>query len=118
MSVAQAKVVILVFAMPGCPACHDYLPRIYNHIDAAQKAGNMIVLYQENMIVPAHVIPVVVVNSQSGDPALQKLCDQHDITALPTTIVLPRWGMPMRYDGALDDAGIHKMFADAYSLGR
>jgi len=118
MSVAQAKVVILVFAMPGCPACHEYLPRLYQHIDMAQKAGNPLVLYSDNMIVGRDIVPVVVLNSQSTDPQLQALCDQHNITALPTTIVLPRWGMPTRYDGALSDADIRDMFANACSLAR
>jgi len=118
MSVAQAKVVILVFAMPGCPACHEYLPRLYEHIDMAQQAGNPIVLYQDGMDVGRDVIPVVVLNSTSQDAQLQALCDQHKISALPTTMVLPRWGMAVRYEGALPDADIRDMFANSFSLAR
>lgn len=113
MSVEQANVVILVFAMDGCPACKDYLPKLRDKLDAYQKAGYPLFEFKEGMIAAKGTIPVLVIDSQSSDPSVVSIADQYQVTALPTTVLLPRYGFPARWEGSLPDTDIDHLFQAA-----
>lgn len=117
MSIEKANVAILVFAMPGCPACHEYLPRLYRQIEGFQKLGHPILVY-EGQAVERGTIPVVVIDSTSQEPSVQSLCDKHKIHALPTTVLLPKYGMPMRWEGALPDQDVYNLLNGALGANR
>lgn len=100
----------MVFAMPGCPACHEYLPRLYRQVTGFQKLGVPFVYYESGgKPVRSGQIPIIIVDSTSTDPSVIALCEQHQIHALPTTVIMPRWGGPMRYEGALPDGELYEM---------
>ena len=113
MSVEKANIVIVVFAMPGCHACHEYLPRLRAQIDAFQKAGHPIVEYEPGMTVERGMIPVIIVDSTSQDPSVQTLADQHQIHALPTTLVMPRRGRVERIEGSMPEHDVQNLLMAA-----
>jgi hypothetical protein len=106
---ANTNVLILVFAMPGCPACHDYLPRLTKQVQGFQKLGHPFVIYQNGVALMPQAIPIVVLDSTTKDPEVQALCEQHGIMNLPTTVLLPRIGYPAKYEGSLDDQQVYAL---------
>lgn len=98
----DARVVVVVVGMAGCPACEDYTPRV-------------------EALAPsyARVVPVVYLDAASHDPKVQKWMDEHGIGSTPTTIVMRRQdhlgGGEWRMVGSVDDASIRQMFDFAYS---
>lgn len=116
MSVEAARVALIVFAMPGCPACHEFLPRITRQIQGFQKLGVPFVFYETGTTIRPGQIPVIVVDSTSTDPSVIALADQHGITALPTTIVLPRYGQPERIEGAVDEQSTYELLMRVYQM--
>lgn len=99
----QTNVVVVVFAMPGCGACEEYLPRMYSAIEYYQKLGHPFVVYDLGMKLKPGQIPVCVYDSTSTDPGVQQLADQHKISGLPTTLVLVRHGRNGRWEGGIDN---------------
>ena len=115
---AQTKVVIIVFAMHGCPACEDYLPRLYRQLEGFQKLNQPFVLYQDGLAIQPGQIPVMVCDSNSRDPSVVDLADRHQIHALPSTILLPRYGFPAKYEGGLTDVQIYSLLNAAIATNR
>ena len=109
MSIEQANVTILVFAMPGCPACHEYLPKLYGQVEGYQKLGHPFVVYDEGVIVSRGQIPVVIVDSTSTDASVVDLCNKYKIVNLPTTLLMPRHGFPVRFEGDLSPQDIYQL---------
>jgi hypothetical protein len=113
VSVHAASVVIIVFAMPGCPACHDYLPRLRRRINAIQGQGYPIYEYRPGRTAKRGELPVLIVDSTSTDPSVVDLADKYQISALPTTIILPRYGFSSRWEGSLPDDEMQRMIESA-----
>lgn len=113
MNVAQCRAVIVVFAMPGCPACEDYKPRLEREIERWRAHGAPFVIADQARTFAATEIPIVLLDAQSADPAIQTLADQHAIEGLPTTLLFRRYAPPMKLEGALDDAQICGLLRDA-----
>lgn len=110
MSLDACRVALVVFAMPGCPACHEFLPRLQRQVAGFQKLGHKFVYYEQGKTVVRNgEIPVVIVDSTSTDPSVIALADQHQISALPTTVILPRFYQPARYVGSLSDKATYEM---------
>lgn len=114
----QTNVLILVFAMPGCPACHDYLPRLTKQIQGFQKLGHPFVIYENGVVLLPGSIPVVVLDSTTKDPEVQALCNQHEISNLPTTVLLPKVGYPAKYEGSLNDQQVYALLNAALATNR
>ncbi|UCC72070.1 MAG: thioredoxin family protein [Gemmatimonadota bacterium] len=91
MDLTQYNVVVVVFIMEGCPACHEYVPR-FQHI--ARQFGNT---------VPAFIVDA---NSPQGGP----LADRFGIEATPTTMILRKPVGAIRAEGSLPDTEITEMF--------
>lgn len=99
---ADARVVVVVIGMAGCPACEDYIPRV-------------------EALAPsyARVVPVMYLDAASQDPRVQAWMDEYKIEHTPTTLVLRRQdhlgGGVWRMEGSVDDASIRQTFDFAYS---
>jgi len=115
---AGINVAIVIFAMPGCPACHEYLPRVYKQIEGYQQLGIPFVVYQEGMALSPGQIPVFVYDSTSKDPDVQAMADKHQIRNLPTTLLLPKVGFPARYEGSLPPGDIYNLLNAAMATNR
>jgi hypothetical protein len=103
----DAKIVIAVFGMKGCPACKDYLPRLYQQIEGYQKMGHPFVVYQDGMELQPNEIPVLVFDAQS--PGVQEIADLHQVKALPTTLLMPKVGYAAKYEGSLSNQDIYNL---------
>ena len=112
---ANTKVVIIVFAMHGCPACEDYLPRLYGQIEGYQKMGHPFVIYQGAGLAKGQ-IPIMVYDSTSQEKSLQDFANLHKIENLPTTLLLPKVGHSTRYEGALSNQQIYTFLNNAIAL--
>lgn len=115
---ANTNILIMVFAMPGCPACHEYLPKLERQVEGFKKLGHPFIVYQNGMALPPRSIPVVIIDSTTKDGEVQALLDQHGIANLPTTILIPRTGYPAKYEGALDDNQIYQLLNAAVATNR
>ncbi len=91
MDLSQFNVVVIVFTMPGCPACSEYVPRFQQV--AQQFSGR----------VPSFVVDS---NSQSGGP----LADRLMVTATPTTLILRKPTGAIKAEGALPSEEVAQMF--------
>ena len=109
MSVEAARVALVIFAMPGCPACHEYLPRLYRQIAGFQQLGVPFVYYEQGMVVKAGQIPIVIIDSTSNDPSVVALADQYKIEALPTTLILRQHGPHRTIVGSMPDKETYEM---------
>lgn len=98
MDTSQARVVVAVFVMEGCPACHDYLPRFQQVADPYMKAG----------------VPVIVYNAE--DPNVQQLADRWDIQATPTTVIALRGPGMIKEEGSMSGEDIKKLMDTAYRI--
>lgn len=108
-SLEHTNVVLVVFAMPGCPACEEYLPKLYKAVEVYKSHGHPFVVYELGMTLQRGQIPVVVYDSTSQDPEVQAFADQHNISGLPTTLMLPKRGRSGRWEGGLADADIYSI---------
>jgi thiol-disulfide isomerase/thioredoxin len=118
VSLDQTKVVIVVFAMPSCPACHDYLPRLYKQVEGFQKLGAPLFVYEEGTLIPPKSIPVMVYDVTAQNDSVQAFANQWKVENLPTTILLPKVGFPARYEGALSNDDIYNLLNAAVATNR
>jgi thiol-disulfide isomerase/thioredoxin len=91
MDPSAAKVIILVFAMQDCPACHEYMPRFQT------VAGQF-----------ADRIPYQILDANA--PANQQIAERFGIEATPTTMVLRKPVGAIKAEGALSDQEILRLF--------
>jgi len=112
------NVVLIVFAMPGCPACEDYLPRFRRQVVAFQRYHHPFVFHTEGAPVASGTIPICVFDSASTDPGVQALADQHHVSALPTTVLATRYYGNERLEGALSDREIYDLLVRATQVPR
>ncbi len=80
--------VVLVFAMPECPACEEFVPRF------RQIAGQ----YPQ---VKSYVLDI-------SQPVPWKLADQYGVNATPTMVVARRPRGMVKWEGAVPDREIHR----------
>lgn len=111
---SNTKVLIVVFAMPGCPACKDYLPKFQEQLTAFQEHGHPFVVWEEGSdpLAPGQ-IPVMIYDATSSDKGIQDFANKYDVTGLPSTIFLPRVGGHHKLEGDQDPDTIYRLFATA-----
>lgn len=99
----DAKVVVVVISMDGCPACQDYVPRVEGLAGAYRRAG----------------VPIIYLDAADQRPAVQEWMDQYQVTATPTTLILRRHelgGGVWKSEGTQDDRSIKQALDFAYGL--
>lgn len=115
---SQTNVVLIIFAMDGCHACKEYLPKLQNAISVYQKHGYPFVVYEMGQQIQPGQIPVLIYDATSQDPGVQALMDQHKVTGLPTTVLLPRSGRSGKWEGTMSDADIYSIMNFAVGSNR
>ena len=86
----NVRVIVVVFAMPGCGACDDYLPKFMHAVRQHQRWGAPFHVWRPGLPIHPGTIPVLLYDAASPDPALQDFADRLQIEATPTTAVLGR----------------------------
>ena len=107
-----------MFGMHGCPACEDYLPRFFRQLEGFIALGQPFVIYEPGGAIATGQIPVIVCDAASQDPSVVQLADQHHVSGLPTTLLIPRMGFPAKYEGALSDVQIYNLLNAAVATNR
>jgi thiol-disulfide isomerase/thioredoxin len=95
------NVIILVFAMDGCPACEHYVPRLLSEAEALRAEGYPFVVYTPGMPLAPRTIPIVIYDAATPDSDVQKLADRYAVRATPTTIVVTRGSGGFKCEGSL-----------------
>lgn len=116
----NAKAVLLIFAMPGCGACEDYLPRLQRQVADFQRYGHAFhyVGGESGSLAPG-TIPILIIDATSADEGVQALADQHGITGMPTTLFFTRRNrLPVKHEGGLEDREIYDLLVKAAQANR
>lgn len=87
MNLDQARIVVVVFTIEGCPACIDYKPRFQRV--AGPYAG---------------CVPIIV--ADANDPRYTPLADRLGVQEVPATFILRKPSGVIRAVGGLPDAQI------------
>jgi len=114
--VSQAKVLIVVFAMPQCPACHEYLPRFWKQVEGFQRLGYPFVPYAPSTNINRGDIPILVYDVTSKDPSVQQFADRFEVSSVPATVFLPKMGGFHKLVGAQDDETIYRLLLAATTV--
>lgn len=112
-SLDQTKALILVFGLPDCPACEEYVPRLTRQIEGFIAYGQPFVLYDNKQPLKPGQIPVIILDAGVDDPNVQALADQHQVEGLPTTVLMTQKHGHYKELGALDDQQIYKLLTTA-----
>ena len=114
----NVNVILVVFAMPGCPACEDYLPRFKRQVAGFQRLGHRFEYYAPGARLARRTIPIVIYDATSPDEGIQALADQHGITGMPTTLFMTRHEGVSKLEGGLEDAEIYRLLVAATQANR
>lgn len=94
------NVVVLVFAMPECGHCEEFLPRFVPKAQPFINAG----------------VPIFLYDLTSEHKSIQDLADRYKVNSAPTTLVLKRGPGSMKISGAYSDEAIDRLLARVYTL--
>lgn len=97
---SRARVVVIVFTMPGCGACEEYLPRFKPLAAEATAAG----------------VPVLYFNAASDRADIQALANRFQVVATPTTIIAPRGRGHTKLEGSIDTREIRQLLGQALRI--
>lgn len=89
MNPANARVVVVLFTIPGCEACAEYKPRFQR---IAQQ-------YQS-------IVPILMFNANDMRPDVADLANRLNVASVPATFVLRRPTGLIRVEGAIPDSQI------------
>ena len=100
----EQNVVVLVFAMDGCPACHHYVPRVIAEANALNgvlaQQGRSFVVNPETQPEPGQ-IPILLFDAAADNAEVQAIADRFNVQATPTTVVATRGPGSMKLEGSL-----------------
>lgn len=113
----NTKVLVVVWAMPGCGACDEYLPMFLERVAAFQKAGAPFHVWSPGQPIKNGEIPVLLYDAASDNEELQNFADKLKITATPTTCVLLRYGST-KLEGSIPQADVDQVLEAAQRANR
>lgn len=88
LDLSPVGAVIFVFAMPNCPACHDYTPVLAERVSSRGREG-FVFADGSHPLRPGQ-IPIIVYDVTTDDAALRDMIATYGITMTPTTLLLSR----------------------------
>jgi hypothetical protein len=115
---SRVNAVLIVFAMPGCGACEDYLPRFQRQLEGFQRLGHRFVYHSTGKPIAPKTIPVLIYDATSTDQGIQALADQYGVSGMPTTVLITRGRGSSKHEGSLDDGEIYDVLVEAATAGR
>lgn len=109
----HVRSMLVVFAMPGCHACHDYLPRFERQVANFKKHGVPMAYYKPGQRIEPGIIPVMLIDATSIDGSVQEFANTHNVENMPTTLLLTNNARPVKLEGAIDDQAIYQLLVAA-----
>lgn len=113
----NTRVLVVVWAMPGCGACDQYLPVLTKRINALKRQGAPFHIWAPGDVLSSGQIPVMFYDASAENEELQAFADQLGVTATPSTYVLTKNGTT-KVEGALPPEEIDKLLVDAIHANR
>lgn len=104
----RTRALLVVFAMPGCGACDDYLPKFMKQVDAYRAQGAPFRVWSPGQPIRPGEIPVLFYDAAAENDELQEFADRLKVTATPTTCMLTRYGTT-KIEGAVGDAEVSQI---------
>jgi len=98
----------MVFAMPGCGACDEYLPRFERLVKAYRAQGVPFVLWRPGQAFPHGSIPVLIYDAAAQNDEMQAFADRLGISATPTTVMMGR-STTAKIEGAIENDHIERL---------
>jgi hypothetical protein len=117
IDLANTRVLVVVWAMPGCGACDEYMPVFTERVAAAQANGAPFKLCPPSKTVAPGEIPVLFYDAASENEELQDFADKLGVTATPTTCMMTRYGTT-KIEGAIPPGEIDKLLYAAHRANR
>ena len=115
IDLGNTRVLIVVFAMPGCGACDEFIPELLSKI---KKHGEPFHVVSKNSKITPGEIPVMLYDAAAEDSELQAFADGLGITATPTTCLMTRNFGTVKIEGAVESAEIDQLLRDALTANR
>jgi hypothetical protein len=94
----NANVIVALFVMEGCGACHEFYPRFQRMAAAYKQVG----------------IPVLVFDAATQDQEISGLADRWGVSVTPTIVVARRGPGVIKEEGNVDDGRLKQLFDAAY----
>jgi len=110
---SNTRALVVVFAMHGCGACDDYLPKFMDRVAAWQEAGAPFHVWSPGDQLAPGQIPVLLYNASTQDDELQGFADRLSVKVTPTTYVMTRW-KTSKLEGSISDEKIDGLLRSAY----
>jgi hypothetical protein len=104
----NTRVLVVVWAMPGCGACDEYLPMLLKQIEAHKSHGAPFHIWSPGKAIEPGEIPVLLYDAASEDEELQEFADRLGVSATPTTYLLTRYGTS-KIEGAVPSSDIDQL---------
>jgi hypothetical protein len=114
---ANTSVLVIVWAMPGCGACDEYLPMFLKQVAAHQGHGAPFHVWRPGQALEPGQIPVLLYDAASEDEELQALADRLGVSATPTTCLLTRW-TAQKVEGAISASDVDQLLYTAQRANR
>ena len=112
IDLGNTRVLLVVFAMPGCGACDEYIPKFLRKVKA--HGAPFRVMDADAQAAPGE-IPVMLYDAASENKELQEFADSLGITATPTTCLMTRRAGTVKIEGAVPPAEVDQLLQDALS---
>lgn len=110
---SNTRALVVVFAMHGCGACDDYLPKFMERIEAWQAAGVPFHVWSPGDQLEPGQIPVLLYDASAQDDDLQGFADKLSVKVTPTTYVMTRWNTT-KAEGSIDADKLDGLLRSAY----
>jgi thiol-disulfide isomerase/thioredoxin len=113
----NTRVIVVVWAMPGCGACDEYLPMFLKQVHAHRAHGAPFHVWSPGKPIEPGEIPVLLYDAASENEELQEFADRLGVSATPTTFMLTRYGVS-KAEGAVSPSEVDQLLYAAQRANR
>ncbi|MGH7176517.1 MAG: thioredoxin fold domain-containing protein [Tepidisphaeraceae bacterium] len=113
----NTRVMVVVWAMPGCGACDEYLPIFEQRLTWFRKNGAPFHIWRPGDVLSKGQIPVMFYDAASDNEELQAFADRLGVSATPTTYVIAQSGS-LKVEGLVPEAEIDDLLHTAIDANR
>ena len=119
IDLGHTRVLLVVFGMPGCGACDEFVPKFLQQVEAYKQRGVpfRVISASDKKVEPGE-IPVMLYDAAADNEGLQDFADKLGISATPTTCMLTRWSGTTKIEGAISPAEVDGLLQAAVRANR
>jgi len=113
----HTRVLVVVWAMPDCGACDEYLPMFLQQVATHRANGAPFNVWAPGKAIMPGEIPVMLYDAAAENDELQAFADRLGVSATPTTCMLTRNGTT-KIEGAIGSAEVDQLLQAAQRANR